>query len=103
VRSGEPRRPGSLATVLTTTLCGLVLGVAVDAAAWLWAFGQALSGEAGVAVPLIVSTSTEQGDVVAQTGIGILVVPLALGLCGVGSGLLIAQLRRRRSGTTATA
>jgi hypothetical protein len=87
--------------VLTGSLCGLVLGVAVDAAVWLWVFGQAMSGQAGVEVPLIVSTTTESGDVVAQTGAGILVLPLVLALCGAGLGCLVAH--RQRSGTSAEA
>jgi hypothetical protein len=103
VRLQKPGRSKRLAAVLTATLCGFVLGAAIDAAVWLWVFGRALSGEAGVAIPLIVSTSTEHGDVVAQTGVGILVVPLFLALCGLGFGYLIARHPHRSSGTTAEA
>jgi hypothetical protein len=103
VRPQRPTRITSLATVLTGALCGLVLGVAVDAAVWLWVFGQALSGEVGIEVPLVVSTSAEGGDVVAQTGVGVLALPMVLALCGVGAGLLVAHRRHQRSGTTAGA
>ena len=103
MRSGAPAQTTALAAVLTGALCGLVLGVAVDAAVWLWAFGQALSGEAGVEVPLIVSTTTESGDVVAQTGAGILVLPLVLAACGAGLTRLVSNRQRQRSGTSAQA
>jgi Mg/Co/Ni transporter MgtE len=86
----------ALAAALTGVLVGLVLGVAVDAAIWLWAFGQALGGHVGIDVPLIVTTNRERGDVVAESGAGLVVIPLAAAVMGCAVGWIVGRRRADR-------
>jgi hypothetical protein len=77
---------------LVGALVGVVLGFAADVVVWLWAFGQALSGRAGIDVPFIVATGVEHGDVVVSSGPGVLLAPAVLAVVGLLVGL---SLRRR--------
>lgn len=92
-------RPGPVGLVgaLAGGILGLVLGIVVDAGIWLWAFAGALNGQSTVNVPLVVQVTTSGGDVSAQSGLGLLVIPLVVAALGVLLGLVIAQVARRRT------
>ncbi|NEM92034.1 hypothetical protein [Galbitalea soli] len=72
-------------------LLGLLVGVVIEAAVWMYAFGAAMSGRSSVTVPLIVTTSTADGDVVATSGPGILILPFVLLAVGAVIGLLLSR------------
>ncbi|MFZ7087516.1 hypothetical protein [Curtobacterium sp. RRHDQ10] len=95
-RPGASLRDGGrpIAGALTGAVGGLVLGVGVDAGVWLWAFGQALSGQAVLTVPLVVTTSVDHGDVVARSGIGVVVIPLASAVLGIVTGWFVGRAHR---------
>jgi hypothetical protein len=90
-RPQSPTSSRSLASALTGALVGLILGIAADAAIWFWAFGQALDGRVGIDVPFIVSTNLERGDVVAESGVGIVVIPLAVAVVGSAFGWIAGR------------
>jgi hypothetical protein len=80
--------------VLSGATIGLLLGLVLDAAAWLYAFATAFRGGARVTVPFIVTAFTSGDDVVARSGLGVLILPLAIAVLGVIVGLLLARIRR---------
>ena len=77
---------------------GLLVGIVGVAAVWIVAFSAALSGQSGAGVPFIVSTGASGEDVVATTGPGAIIIPLALCVVGLVIGILIARASRRRGG-----
>ncbi len=79
--------------VLASSLIGLLLGTGVDAAVWLFAFASALNGNVFITVPFIVSTSISGDDVIARSGLGLLVVPV----CAAALGALIGAMAVRRA------
>ncbi len=68
----------------------------IDAAVWLYAFGSALNGGAPINVPFIVTTYSSGSDVVARSGLGVLLVPLVLAAVGAGVGALVGGATRTR-------
>jgi hypothetical protein len=93
----DPGPPGSPAAMriwvsaLVGAIVGLLIGIVVDAAVWLFAFASALNGNAPITVPFIVSTSTSGADVIARSGLGVLVVPICAAVLGAGVGAVIAR------------
>jgi hypothetical protein len=97
VTDTDPRHSnGRAAAILSGTLVGLVVGIAFDAVVWLWAFSRALAGDVGAGFPLVVQTATERGDVVAESGIGIFVIPVCCALIGIAIGWFVAKRFRGR-------
>ncbi len=91
-------RPRSLRTgvlIFSGATIGLLLGLVLDAAAWVYAFSSAFRGDVRVTVPFIVTTFTSGDDVVARSGIGVLILPLALAAVGMIVGLVVGRSRRR--------
>ena len=93
VEQGSPR--GRVAVrMMVGAVVGLMLGVIVDAALWIWAFSQALSGRAGQSIPFVVSTEQHGQDVWATSGPGVLLIPVVLAAIGTIVGLAIRPARR---------
>ncbi|WP_130011710.1 hypothetical protein [Serinicoccus sediminis] len=77
-------------------LAGLLLGVVVTLGIALWGMSQVSSQGGSVdLLPIIELQRSAAGDVTAQSGNGIVVLPLAGILLGTASGLLLG-LRRPR-------
>jgi hypothetical protein len=81
-------------TSLTGALVGVLVGVVIEAAVWLYAFSSALNGTA-MNVPFIVTASSSGDDVIARSGAGVLILPLALLLVGAVLGAVVGVRSRR--------
>ena len=72
---------------------GAVLGVLLDAGAWLWAFASVLSGTRTPDFTPIVRVVASGDSVTAVAGPGLLIAPGVLALLGAAVALVVARGR----------
>ncbi|WP_144762160.1 hypothetical protein [Curtobacterium sp. 9128] len=81
--SGTAASPHRTAfSVLLGGLLGLLAGMVLDGALWLWAFASVLDGAGAVDVGPVVHASDAGGTVTAVGGPGVLLLPLGLACVG---------------------